>query len=163
MSDCLALRRTEHKKKAVHNFTALYPDGGNATAFKVNEDGRTTISAGAVDQSWTIQPVNGLAAGTYTTDFVVEYNGGKVIIPVTFVVKEKAPVFFQLTVENGSGSGSYEAGQSVTITANAPAEGMTFDCWTATSSSVADASSTETTFTMPEGNAVVSATYKTVE
>ncbi|MBR6571104.1 MAG: SH3 domain-containing protein [Clostridia bacterium] len=143
--------------------TALYPDGGNATAFKVNEDGRTTISAGAVDQSWTIQPVNGLAAGTYTTDFVVEYNGGKVIIPVTFVVKEKAPVFFQLTVENGSGSGSYEAGQSVTITANAPAEGMTFDCWTATSSSVADASSTETTFTMPEGNAVVSATYKTVE
>ena len=72
-------------------------------------------------------------------------------------------MLFQLTVENGSGSGSYEAGQSVDITANAPAEGMVFDHWMTTAGSVADASSAETTFTMPEGGAVVSATYKTVE
>jgi len=80
----------------------LYPEGGNANVFTVNENGRTNIAAGAKDTSWNIQPAAGLAAGTYTTEFVVEYNGVKTSVPVSFKVQEKAPVVPQLTEESGS-------------------------------------------------------------
>lgn len=47
----------------------------------------------------------------------------------TFKNEEEPPVFYAITVENGTGSGSYESGKSVTITANIP-EGKEFLNWT---------------------------------
>jgi len=145
------------------SLTRLYPEGGNAASFTVNETGRTQIVAGTTDQSWTIQPAAGLSAGTYTTQFVVEYNGGKASANVTFTVEKKEPVTYQLTVEHGSGSGSYTEGASVPLQADAAADGMVFDQWQASAGSIADASSSATTFTMPAGDATVTAIYKAKE
>lgn len=74
---------------------------------------------------------------------------------------EKTPTTYALTVENGSGSGQYEAGAQVAITANAAPAGKVFDRWvTSAGGSFASESSASTTFTMP-GNAVtVTALYK---
>lgn len=143
--------------------TMLYPEGGNAGSFVVNETGRTIIAAGATDTSWTIQPVAGLSAGTYTTQFVVEYDGLKAMANVTFTVNAKPPVTYRLTVKNGSASGSYTEGASVPLSANAAADGMVFDQWVLSAGSVADVFSSETTFVMPAGDATVTATYKTKE
>lgn len=143
--------------------TALYPQGGQAVSFSVNENGSTRIAAGATDNTWTIQPVAGLSAGTYTTQFVAEYNGMKAEAAVTFTVKAKVPVTYQLTVENGTGSGNYTENENVALSASAPAEGKVFDRWTATAGTFANAESANTTFTMPAQNATVTATYKAKE
>ena len=56
----------------------------------------------------------------------------------------------------------YPEGETVKITAAQPSEGMAFAGWTTSSSEVsfADASSAETTITMPGSKATVTATYK---
>ena len=141
----------------------LYPEGGNASAFTVNQDGSTIIAAGATDTTWTIQPAAGLSAGIYTTEFVAEYDGTQSRANVSFTVKEKAPVKYNLTVEDGSGSGAYSEGEAVTVSANGAEDGMVFAGWNASAGSIADSSSSETTFTMPAGDAVVTAAYKAKE
>ena len=71
------------------------------------------------------------------------------------------PAAYTLTVVNGTGSGSYEAGAVVPITADAAPEGQVFDKWTATGGGTfADANSASTTFAMPANAATVTAAYK---
>jgi len=68
---------------------------------------------------------------------------------------------YTLTVSGGTGDGSYTAGQSVTITANAAPSGKTFDKWTSSyGGSFANANSASTTFTMPSNVVTVTAVYK---
>jgi uncharacterized repeat protein (TIGR02543 family) len=68
---------------------------------------------------------------------------------------------YLLTVQNGTGGGSYLSGTPVNITANPPAQGKVFDKWTTSNGgSFANADSTSTTFTMPSGDVIVTATYK---
>jgi hypothetical protein len=68
---------------------------------------------------------------------------------------------YTLTVENGTGGGSFIAGTSVSITANTPEDGKVFDTWT-TSDGVtfADPSNSTTSFTMPAKAVTVTANYK---
>lgn len=68
---------------------------------------------------------------------------------------------YTVTVENGSGSGTYAAGSTVIIAANTPAEGMIFQKWTTESNgvSLASVSMTATTFVMPANNVTVTANY----
>lgn len=68
---------------------------------------------------------------------------------------------YAVTVVNGSGSGSYAVGSTVTITANTPAEGMVFQKWTTESNGVtlASVSLPATTFVMPANNVTVTANY----
>jgi hypothetical protein len=68
---------------------------------------------------------------------------------------------YTVTVENGSGSGSYAAGSTVVIAANTPAAGMVFSKWTTESNGVALASvsMSATTFVMPANNVTVTANY----
>ncbi|MBR5571847.1 MAG: hypothetical protein IKV99_04325 [Oscillospiraceae bacterium] len=70
------------------------------------------------------------------------------------------PVMYTVTVNNGSGSGSYAAGRMVVITAEAPTEGEEFR-WTTQSNGVtfADATATTTSFVMPANDVTVTATY----
>lgn len=70
---------------------------------------------------------------------------------------------YTLTVQNGSGSGSYVAGSQPVIVANDPATGMEFANWTIEPSSTKIASKTlsATVITMPEENVTVTAHYKT--
>ena len=69
------------------------------------------------------------------------------------------PAIYSVTVNNGSGDGSFAAGRMVVITADAPADGMMFDRWTG-NVTFADATATTTSFVMPEGNVTVTATYR---
>ena len=68
---------------------------------------------------------------------------------------------FALTVQNGTGGGTYASGATVTITATVPA-GMAFDRWTTTSAGVtfANATNATTTFRMPNNAVTVTATFR---
>ena len=70
---------------------------------------------------------------------------------------------YEVTVTNGTGSGNYAAGETVTITANAASDGHMFDKWVvedgSASITLADANSATTTFVMPAGAVSVKATY----
>ena len=70
---------------------------------------------------------------------------------------------YNVIVENGAGSGKYEAGKVVTVTAYAAVSGMTFDRWTTSNSDIgfSNAYAVSTTFIMPTHDVKVTATYKT--
>ena len=90
------------------------------------------------------------------TTMTITFNGENFALPAgetrTFAV---APV----TVENGSGSGTYIAGKRVDIKADAK-DGYTFSEWTAESSVAFDAAkSAETYFIMPDTAVKVTANY----
>lgn len=68
---------------------------------------------------------------------------------------------YTVTVINGAGSGTYKKGATVSITANAPATGRSFDRWQTDSLnvSIANVRQMSTSFTMPGNNVVVTAVY----
>lgn len=70
--------------------------------------------------------------------------------------------FYNLTVVNGSGSGSYLVGSQPVIIANDPASGQVFDHWTVSPSDVKIASSvlSASIITMPASDVTVTAHYK---
>lgn len=70
---------------------------------------------------------------------------------------------YTVTVENGAGGGSYQAGKLVTITAYAQSDGKVFDKWTTSNTDVGFTNSynISTTFIMPEHDVKVTATFKT--
>ena len=80
----------------------------------------------------------------------------------TVWVKDGAPATtYALTVQNGTGGGSYLSGMPVSIMANPPAPGKVFDKWiTSGGGSFGDANSASTTFTMPSSAVTITATYK---
>lgn len=75
--------------------------------------------------------------------------------------EEISMLHFTVTVHNGSGSGEYKSGETVTITADRRS-GYTFEKWTVDSGNVTLAKETDstTTFTMPAENVTVTATYR---
>ena len=84
---------------------------------------------------------------------------------VTVVVPEFAETLFAVKVVSGTGSGSYKAGDTVKITADAPADGMEFYQWTVVSGSVVpdNIKSASAQFKMPEFDVELKATYKKAE
>ena len=71
----------------------------------------------------------------------------------------RAPQSHALTVNSGTGSGTYLEGTVVAILANAAPSGYLFSVWTGDVATVANASSGSTTITMPARSAQVTATY----
>ncbi|MFA9379308.1 MAG: leucine-rich repeat protein, partial [Lachnotalea sp.] len=70
-------------------------------------------------------------------------------------------ISYKLNVTNGSGSGTYKGGDSVTITASEAQEGLEFDCWTSDSGITFDnAHNITTKFTMPAKAVSVTAKYR---
>lgn len=65
---------------------------------------------------------------------------------------------YDVTVDQGTGDGSYVDGVTVTITADADPTGLTFDKWTG-SVAFANENAASTTFTMPASDTTVTATY----
>jgi uncharacterized repeat protein (TIGR02543 family) len=66
---------------------------------------------------------------------------------------------YTLTVNSGTGDGSYYEDEEVGITADAPDTGYVFDEWTGDTAYVANVNSSSTTVTMPAQNITVTATY----
>lgn len=112
--------------------------------------------------SFTVAPVTGFWEGTYRATVTVSGGG---IAPksfdLSFTVRETITYF--LTVIDGSGDGDYAPGAAVTIIADPAPEGQEFDKWTGgNGGTIGDAGSPTATFTMPDGPATVTATYKAV-
>ncbi len=125
--------------------------GGNYAAASVNPIVANAPSAGRVFSAWT----GGGAAVANPSDSstTVTMPAAALTVTATYV---DGP-FFTLTVNSGTGDGSYLAGAVRTIVADAPATGKVFSVWTG--GSVASASSPSTTVTMPASNVTVTATY----
>jgi len=112
----------------------------------------TPTRSGHTFNGWTLSGGGSLNGNTYTFGT----SNGTVTAQWT-----ANSTNYIVTVNSGTGGGSYAAGATVTITANAAPSGKTFDKWT-TSDGVnfTNASATTTTFTMLAKNVLVTATYK---
>ena len=95
----------------------------------------------------------------YETDTTRAFDISGSVVSKDLALKAAATDTYTLAVVGGTGGGNYTAGQSVTVTATVPA-GKVFDKWTATGGGFADPYSPSTTFTMPSGNATVTANFK---
>ncbi len=100
-----------------------------------------------------------------TTDTVTITLDNTGETPVVTAVVTAETQKYQVSVNGGSCGDvtEYKAGDSVSVTANAPETGKVFDKWTCDDAGVvfADASKAATTFTMPSKAVTVTATYKT--
>ena len=81
---------------------------------------------------------------------------------VTAVFRDIIVETFTLTVNGGSGTGSYAAQTVIPLTAAEPEKGMEFSHWDNDAGAVANANNSSTSFTMPATNAVVTACYQQV-
>ena len=82
------------------------------------------------------------------------------VIPGVITITAPEVVAYGVTVKNGTADkATAEAGEKVTITANAAPEGQEFDKWTG-DVEFADANAEETTFNMPASDVTVTANYK---
>lgn len=135
--------------------------GDNGDSFTLSPAVPDTLEAGD-SVSFTVAPREGLAAGTYAAQVVVKAQEiDPIIREVSFQVNP-APTY-TLSVEQGSGSGAYAAGQVVTITAEEFQAGQHFAGWTIAQGqggTLTDSQQAQTTFVMPDHDVTVSATYQ---
>jgi len=136
----------------------LNANGGSVTPNTVTQAAGTTYALPTPDRSgftfngWTLSGGGSLNGSTYTFGT----SNGTVTAQWTADVTS-----YNVTVNSGSGGGSYAANATVTITANEAPSGKVFDKWTTPDGvNFANASATATTFTMPAKNVTVTATYK---
>ncbi len=110
--------------------------------------------------------VPGLSPGTYlvrTKASGQALTSDSVSVTIEGYKAPPAPVTYSVTVNNGSGDGSYSEGESVTIKADTPAEGKTFKEWTGTEGLnfiSGSAASDTATFKMPARDVTATATYE---
>jgi hypothetical protein len=131
-------------------------------AFAVNSD--EWICAVDDDSGPTNQGKGvGIVSRSNTTHMVTSWSGSTTMYPRFFVGDlpgVSAPQTYSLTVDNGGGDGSYEAGTTVNISADNAPSGKLFDQWTGDVDAVADVGDPTTSVTMPSSAVTVTATYK---
>jgi hypothetical protein len=134
--------------------------------------GTTTLDLGTAANTYTVDWYNPRTGGALVKGTVLTMSGpgAKGIgSPPTEATSDwvalirrsagsTAPTY-ALTVVNGSGSGSYTAGATVTISAATPPAGQVFDRWTGVT--VANALAVQTTLSMPSAATTVTATFRT--
>ena len=123
-----------------------------------------TPAAGYKIDSFTAKKTNGSSIGELsnenkTISFTVPKDNSETIT-VTAALS-LAP--HTLTVASGSGTGQYTMGETVQIAANAPQAGWRFTKWTVSGSgTIASETATQTTFTMGDTDAAVTANYEQI-
>ena len=145
-------------KAAVYEVTVT---GGKATPTSGSKGDTITVTAdapaeGKVFDHWTSVPeVTFADVAKAETTFTMPASD--VAVTATY----KAAVY-DVTVTSGTATPtSGSKGDTITVTADAPAEGKVFDHWTSEPEvTFADAAKAETTFTMPASDVAVTATYK---
>jgi len=135
--------------------------GGDFSAGTTVTITANTAPAGQRFKQWNINPSVTFTGGTSATSATAKFTMPPQAVTATAIYETIPPGTYTVTVNSGSGGGSYATNATVTITANAAPSGKVFDKWT-TSDGVnfANASATTTTFTMPAKNVSVTATYK---
>ncbi len=100
--------------------------------------------------------------GTVDNEAAIETT---VIMPsasVTATASYKDAPKYKLTVNYGTGSGEYFPDDTITVTAENAPEGKMFDRWEINAGTLADAFIIMTELTMPEGEVILTATYKDI-
>lgn len=123
----------------------------NSTYAAIDDTGLLTATGVPANQSVTV-------TASYTG------NGTTVTGTLDLTILDLPNTTYPLTVDSGSGSGSYSAGSLVTVTATPPG-GLRLVSWTVDpptyQGNLADAAAASTAFTMPP--AAVALTYSTAE
>lgn len=143
----------------------FHPENRKTPGDTYISQGETFVMSIYIDPDVYANAVPGAYTGTFTYDSVWytdvrSIQGESGSIELTLVVPEH--VKHTVTVNNGTGSGSYAEGANVTITANAPESGKEFKEWTGADGlpfRSGNATSPTATFTMPDKNVEVSAVY----
>lgn len=131
---------------------------GQSSTLSWSVTGATSVTlsgqSGAAVSPVTVSPTS---TTTYT---LTATNAGGTVTATATVTVNAAPTTFSLTVVNGYGSGTYAAGTSVDVFADAPASGQAFLSWSGNTSEMADPESYHTTVTATAGSTVtVTANY----
>lgn len=139
----------------VNDGEANYPTAVSGTVVTITAD---EAPEGMEFDYWKVDSGNVSLADSLsgTTSFTMPM--ADVTVSAYYKLKE-----YELTVENGTGSQQYfHLGDAVTVTSNYPASGKEFDEWVATSGNVdfTDSTRWKTTFSMPDSDVTVEATYK---
>ena len=162
------------------NGTVTCPDSIDDNGVLLTTTITITISAAGIVGAPTVN----LAAGTYTENQSVTLTSSTEGESITTTIKAIAvkdrmqnssvekftytiqiPVpKYEVNVTNGSGSGNYAQGSTVTITANTAPNGQRFKDWSIESGNITLASSTSdtTTFVMPAEAVRVKANYEAI-
>jgi serine/threonine protein kinase len=133
----------------------------------ISPSGSVTVVSGN-NLSFTASPNSGKEVDVWTLDGSIVQTGSNSYtvsrvtsnhsLSVSF--KNTEPITYTLTVNNGTGSGSYTTGTVVNISANAAPSGQVFDKWTGSTGRITAVNSANTTFTMGNSDAIIQATYK---
>jgi hypothetical protein len=122
---------------------------------------KTNNNWNAVTRTFTTAEANAITLDK----FFIGVNGGTTAGDYIFAVTNlsltvnSAPVFHTLTVNGGTGDGSYTNGQQVAISADAPAAGKAFYRWTGDTQVVNDVTYTNALVTMSTNAVNLTATY----
>jgi hypothetical protein len=139
-------------KTAVTTYLLTVTNGTGGGNYPAGATVTVTANApptGQIFSTWTGAPVANPTSATTT----LTMPAANALVAATYLST------YPLTVVNGSGSGTYAVGSTVTITANPPASGMSFANWTG--AAVASTTSASTTLTMPGAATTVTANYST--
>ncbi len=145
-----------------HTITVMNDGNGQGSSSAASAVSGTTVTLAAAPNSgyrfkeWRV--VSPSSLGIRGNGFTMPDEA----VTVMAIFEKNAPATYTVTVDSGTGSGSYAKGAAVSITADAPPEGKVFDEWTTGSGGVAfdNAQSYRTTFIMPDHAVVVTATYR---
>jgi len=145
--------------------TATYTDTPPTYTLTVNSGtGSGTYQGGSVNAISADAPPSGLIFAQWTGNIggVQDIYAASTNYTMPFYDAELTATYgtpYTLTVNSGSGSGSYTEGRVVQITADAPPSGQVFFQWTGDTNALADPTLATTDATMPAGDVEVTATY----
>lgn len=142
--------------QGIHSVT--FNTGSGITMAQVQEGDKIAKPADPTKEGWIFLGWYKDAAFTNPWDFDTD----TVTSPTTLYAKWEEDIqTYSVTVNGGTGGGSYQEGAAVAITATVPS-GKVFTGWTVTAGNVtlADPSSATTTFTMPAQAVTVTANFK---
>jgi hypothetical protein len=154
-------------------------DGLPASPFRTDVDYPLTVQLGNGDNSALVpgasQPVsaNAAPAGMVFDRWIGTASGldnlnaanatvtmpGRALFLLATYRPTGSPAYL-LTVNQGFGTGSSQAGSWLNIEAQPPAPGLAFDRWIGDTQAVVNVFTTSTTLQMPASNMVVTATYR---
>lgn len=145
----------------------------NSNTGVINTSGHgQSIASGYQIISGTGYEVNAASATYYVGNTSTKTNGQARITAIEVVYTDGStpePTKYTVSIANNIANGSVTAsptsataGTSITLTAT-PADGYNFGSWNVTGATVANATLAKTTFTMPESDVTVSATFEKVQ
>ncbi len=121
-----------------------------------------TLKASTENNSLNVSNLNCNTTYSAITVKAKDYAGNISAASTSTDVPTSVCKAYLLKVNNGTGSGSYNSGKAVTISANAATSGMIFDKWTGAPEGT-NINLSITTVVMPETDVEISAIYKTVD